>query len=243
MKRPTLALAVLAVVLAIVAGSLLLLRSRPQRNALHAREVASRGLAEYLARTQPGQRALVMSNPFIHRAGTDRRIIETEEAGVRGLRAGFGSQVTIGAIVLAELKPGALEDPRSVPIDPETTTPLSYLVAPDAFDHAARAHPDCGIIVSLIGLPADLGHCEVWRAPAAPAFALLLPDLRMVGDTAAVVQAMKSGKLPAFVLRQPGGPGDDTPVGKDFQAEFAKRFVLVTRENVEQVIQEHPGLF
>ena len=240
MKRHTLALAVLAVALAIVAGRLLL-RSHPDRHALQAREMAARGLAEYLARTQPGQRALVMSNPFIHRAGTDRKIIGTEEAGVRGLRAGFGNKVTVGAIVLAELKPGALEDPRSVVIDPETTTPLSYLVAPDAFDLAARAHPDCELIVSLIGLPADLGRCEVWRAPGPPAFALLLPDLRMVGDTAAVVQAVKSGKLPAFVLRKPGGPGDDTPVGKD--VEFAKRFVLVTRENVEQVIQEHPGLF
>jgi len=242
MKRHTLALAVLAVALAIVAGRFLL-RSQPDRHALHAREMAARGLAEYFARTQPGQRALVMSNPFIHRAGTDRKIIETEEAGVRGLRAGFGNKVAIGAVVLAELKPGALEDPRSVPIDPETTTPLSYLVAPDAFDRAARAHPDCELIVSLIGLPADLGRCEVWRAPGAPAFALLLPDLRIVGDTAAVVQAVKSGKLPAFVLRKPGGPGDDLPVGRDFQAEFAKRFVLVTRENVEQMIQDHPGLF
>ena len=242
MKRFTLAFAFLALALAIVAGRYFL-RSQPQRHALHARELAARGLAEYLARTQPGQRALVMSNPFIHRAGTDRRIIETEEAGVRGLRTGWGNQVTIGAVVLAELKPGALEDPRSVPIDPETTTPLSYLVAPDAFDQAARAHPGCGLMVSLIGLPADLDRCEVWRAPGAPAFALLLPDLRMVGGTAAVVQAVKSGKLLAFVLRKPGGPGDDTPAGKDFEAEFARRFVLVTRESVEQVIQEQPGLF
>ncbi len=242
MKRHTLALALLAVVLAVVAGRFLL-RSHPRQHALHAREMAARGLAEYLARSQSGQRALVMSNPFIHRAGTDRQIIETEEAGVRGLRAGFGNQVTLGAIVLAELKPGALEDPRSVTIDPETTTPLSYLVAPDAFDQAARAHPDCGLIVSLIGLPAELGRCEAWRAPGAPSFALLLPDLRMVGDTAAVAQAMKSGKLLAFVLHKPGGPGDDTPAGSDFEAEFAKRFVLVTRENVEQVIREHPGLF
>jgi hypothetical protein len=242
MNRQTLALVFLAIVAAVVAGRFIL-RPQPHQRALQARELATRGLAEYLVRTHPGQRALVMSNPFIHRAGTDRKIIDTEEAGLRGLRDGFGRTITVDAVVPAELRPGALENPREVEIDPQTTTPLSFLVAPDAFDKAVQAHPDCALIVSLIGLPEELDRCAAWRAPGAPAFALLLPDLRMVGDRPAVMQAVKSGKLLAFVLHKPGGPSDDTPLGKDHLAEFEKRFVLVTPENVEQVAQEYPALF
>jgi len=54
---------------------------------------------------------------------------------------------------------------------------------------------------------------------------------------------MKSGKLAAFVLARPGAPGDDATPGRDWKAEFGKRFLLVTAENVEQVMQAHPRLF
>jgi hypothetical protein len=242
MKGPHIALAFVALVAAIF-GAKYFLRPQPQKNALQARALATRVLGGHLAATQPGRRVVVMSSPYTRRAGIDRAIVETEEAGLRGLREGLGQKLSISAVALPELRPSALEDPRAIPIDTETTTPLSYLVAPGAFDAVVRQQPGCDIIVSLIGLPAELNRCEAWQAAGAPAFALLLPDLRMVGDTAAVTAAVKSGKLLAFVARKPGGPGDDVPLGREEKAEFARRFLLVTRENIDQVAQAYPGLF
>jgi len=174
-------------------GAWFWLKPNPHADALRVRELATRSLAEFLARTHPGKRALIVSNPFTQQTGTAKAILETEQAGVRGLREGFGPKVTVAAVVFPELKPEAWENPRDLLNDADTTTPLSYLVAPEAFDKLARQHPDCELIVSLIGLPVELSRCEVWNVPGPPRFALLLPDLRMVGDAAAVQQALRVG--------------------------------------------------
>lgn len=242
MKGSRLALVLVALAATFFAGKHLL-RPQPRQNALHVRALATRVLAEYLAATQPGKRVVVISNPFTRRASVDRAIIETEEAGLRGLREGLRGKLTIGAVAFPELRPAALDDPRSVPMDTETTTPLSYLVAPGAFDAIVRQNSGCDIVVSLIGLPVELNRCEIWQAAGAPAFALLLPDLRMVGDTATLEAAVKSCKLLAFVARKPGGPSDDVPLGQDTKAEFERRFLLVTRENIDRLAQVYPELF
>jgi hypothetical protein len=170
MKRPLL---VLILIVAVFADS----RRSSFCAQIHTATRCARGTgyarpAEYVARTRPGHRVLVVSNPSPSVARL-REVIETEEAGIRGLRNGFGKGVTVEAVVYPELKPRALEDPRSLITDPETATPLSYLVAPDALDRLAREHSDCDIIVSLIGLPADLSACETWQAGDARSFVLL----------------------------------------------------------------------
>src|SRR5436190_22376270 len=96
----------------------------PQRDAQAEREMAMRVLTEAVAVRHSGKRALVLSNPFTRRPGTEKRIVEMEEAGLRGLRAAAGDKLPIGAVVYPELRPEARENPRAVPIDTETTTPL-----------------------------------------------------------------------------------------------------------------------
>ena len=120
---------------------------------------------------------------------------------------------------------------------------MSFLVAEDSFDRLVREHPDCDVIVSLIGLPAELERVSAWRTPGPPRFALLLPDLRLLGNAAALGEALKSGKLAAFVLNKPGAPEADVPVGKNVAKEFARRFLLVTAENFEEVARTYPQLF
>jgi hypothetical protein len=219
------------------------LRTPSQENAYQARALATRRLAEVLSAKFPGSRALVLSNPFTHEAGTPRAIAAMEEAGVRGLKEGFGQRLALAGVVFPELKPGARDNPRAFLPDAETSTPLSHLVAEDALDRLAAQHPECDVIVSLIGLPAALDRVRCWQTNAPPRFALLLPDLRFIGDATAVRNAVQRGKLAAFVLHKPGAPDSRAAVGRDAAAEFEKRFVLVTAENVEEVMRRHPQLF
>ena len=144
---------------------------------------------------------------------------------------------------LPELKPDAATNPRSLLQDADTTTPLSYLVAEDGFDKLLQQNAGCDTVVSLIGLPVELDKMEAWTKPGAPRFALLLPDLTMIGKLGAVRAALQSGKLAAFVLARPGGVDESTKVGKDPAAEFEQRFVLVTAENFDSIRQAHPALF
>jgi hypothetical protein len=242
MNRSLLTLALLVALLAGL-GVWWFARNNPYRHALRVRELATWGLADCVAKTHPGRRVLVLSNPFTQRAGTAKEILQAEAAGLRGLKRGFGTRLSLAAVEFPELKPGALTNPRGLFIDRETTTPLSYLVASDAFDKAVNQHPDCGLVVSLIGLPVELERVQCWQRPGAPCFALLLPDLRLIGDAAAVQGAVSSGKLAAFVLARPGAPTAESAPGRDAAAEFERRFVLVTGENFEQVRRTYPGLF
>lgn len=214
----------------------------PYRDARAARELATHRLGEYLASQFPGKRVLVFSNPFVKRPETEQRIVDMEEAGLRGLEESLEGRMKIGAVVHPELRPEAGENPRAVPIDSQTTTPLSYLVAPDAFDRGILEHPDCEIVVSLIGLPVELDRCEAWKREGAPSFGLLLPDLRMVGGAPAVVAAIKSGKIAAMVLRKPSGVRDDVTPSNDRATEFDQRYLLVTRENVETIAAENSAI-
>ena len=239
-QKPALIFLVLGIV---GAAAWFFTQADPQGTALLTRELAARGLAEELVRSLPGSKILVMSNPFTQRADIAKAIADMEQAGLAGLRAGLGTKITIGAVAFPELRPEARENPAALLSDVETTTPLSFLVAPDGFDKLIKQHGDCAVVVSLIGLPVELNECQAWNAASSSKFALLLPDFRGIADAQTIIKAVKSGKLVAFVLPKPGGPGSDAPAGKDWKAEFSKRFVLVTAENVEQVIATSPELF
>lgn len=217
-------------------------RSTPQRTALRAREIATWGLAQHLSQKHPGCRVLVVANPFIRQPGIAKDFIETEEAGIRGVRLGLGTQGAV-AVAFPELKPDAGTNPRALLQDADTTTPLSYLVTEEAFDKLLQQNAGSDTVVSLIGLPVELGKVEAWTKPGLPRFALLLPDLGMIGNAGAVKKALQSGKLAAFVLARPGGAGAETNVSGDTAAEFEKRFVLVTAENFDGVRAAQPSLF
>jgi hypothetical protein len=213
-----------------------------RRAALSHREVATRVLAEYLAGQTPPPRPLVMSNPFTRERGHPKHVYAYEEAGLKGLRQGFGKGVDL-KVVFPDLKAEYRQNPMSVRVDPKTTTPLSYLVAENAFDLLAGKHPECNVIVSLIGLPARLDQVEIWRKPDGPRFALLLPDWRMVGNPETVRAAFKSGKLIAAVLNKPGAPAERERTKGDYRAEFERRFLLVAGENVDESMKAYPQLF
>ena len=238
MKRVAPILALVVFISAIVLW--FFLRNDPRDNALDAREVATQRLAEYLAQNYPGQRALLVSNPFTENDATAKEIVAMEKAGIAGVRKGLGDKVTLEAVAYPELKPEARANPRAVFIDGETTTPLSYLVAPDSFDKLAAKHPNCDLMISLVGLPAALKETQCWQNQK-PKFALLLPDLRFVGNLAAVKRAVQSGKLAAFVLLKPGAPDSRAPLKGP--GDFDQRFILVTRENIDRVVADYPQLF
>ena len=232
-RQSLLALAALAIIAGVAWH---FMREPGRREALHSREVATRMLAEHLSAKFPGRRVLVASNPFTQ-SGAPAEIANMEQAGIAGLRKGLKkNDITVA---FPELKPEARTNPRSLFIDAETTTPLSFLVAEDAFDKMVREHPGNDLIVSLIGLPAALEKVQTWRNPGPPQFALLLPDLRMIGDAAAVKAAMQTGKLVAFVLAKPAAI---RPNARDKGAS-EKQFVLVTSANIDQIVREYPILF
>jgi hypothetical protein len=219
------------------------LRPRPESTALQSRQLACRALAEHLARAFPGKSALVVANPFAREADAARGVREADDAGQRGLREGFGAAVRLAAVAHPQFKPGARENPRAFIGGETTITPMSYLVAEDAFDRLLEQHTGAEIVVSLIGLPADLNAFEAWHKAPPPRFALLFPDVRLLGGTTALGAALRSGRLAAVVLRKPGGVDEETPVRGEAQVVFAERYLLVTAENFDGMREQFPAAF
>jgi hypothetical protein len=210
-------------------------RSAPESE----RQLATRVLAEYVATAKAPKLVLVFSNPFSQRSGGSEQIYAFEEAGIAGLKEGFGNvrmEVEFPAI-----KPEALRDRTSVQIDPQSTTPLSFLVTDGAFSESAGRHPNADIIVSLIGLPVNLASFTEWHATGKPAFALLLPDWRMIGGREEILQSFRTGKLVAAIVRKANAPEGDV-IG-DSKEEFDRRYLLVTKENVEGLLAADPSAF
>jgi len=210
--------------------------------ALDRREVALRVLGEHLATQAAGQTALVVANPFSQMPGQAREVYAFEEAALRGLKDGWGDRIRLAGVAYPELLPAAKRDPSSIPLPPDATTPLSFLTAERAWDALVRKHPAANVLVSVIGVPAGVQALECWRQPT-PRFAFLLPDLRLVGEAAAIATAFKSGKILAAVLNRPGAPSETVALQGDFRAEFESRYLLVTATNIDDLIQVFPSLF
>lgn len=237
MKRWTLPLViVLAVVGAL--GAWVYFTSGWSRGGLLSRQTATQGLAEHLHRCSPKAKIAIVSNPFTSTRGQSKAVYLGEQAGIAGLQKVFGKDAT--AVVFPQLKRGALENPRSFEMPLYTTTPIAYLLAETAFDNIAQKNSKCEYIVSLIGIPPDLSQHQLWQRNEGPKLAFLLPDLWMLGKKQAIADAFKGGKITAAVINKPdAAPGDVL----DPKADFSKRFILLTAENIEEMIAKYPAVF
>jgi hypothetical protein len=213
--------------------SFALRRSAP---AVSEREYATHLLAKHLRAAANPREVLVIGNPFAKLPDRPGQVYDFEKAGVTGLERGLGAAIHVVTAHPA-LKPEVLENPSRVQIDPTSPTPLSFMVDSAAFDELIRKHPKAGIVVSLIGLPVNLRAFEAWNKPGAPRFALLLPDWRIIGDSAAIRNAFETGKLLAAVAAKPGA----TDAAGATAVE--ERYLLIHSNNVADVLQAHPKIF
>lgn len=203
---------------------LLLRPSGPQGAALDSREEAMRLLGATLAQWRPDTPVLVLANPFAQNSGFLDEKTRFERAALHGLQKGLGKQTPV-TVVAPDIRPEFFSNPSSVFIAPDSKNPLSFLILPESVDRLAAAHPQCQILVSLIGLPVGVENLNLWDPKDPRALALLLPDLRVLGSPAQAAHAFQRGKIIAAVV-------EDTPPGT---------FLVVTSSNILEVLDKHPN--
>lgn len=208
---------------AVAAMAFLTRSSSPKSAALAARQHAMEMLGARIAKLRPECKVLVLSNPFTKESGYLNEKSQYERAGLRGLRKGLGGRSPV-KVVFPDIRAEYFANPQSVSIPPDSRTPLSFLMRPASVDQLAEAHPECLVIVSLIGLPAGVDQLKIWNEKDPRCFALLLPDLRLLGPPAKAAEAFQGGKLLAAVV-------------EDFQSGDP---LIVTRDNVADVLKRQP---
>lgn len=182
-------------------------------------------LGAHIARLRPKSKVLLLSNPFAQKAGHFHESSQFDRAGLRGLRKGLGTGSSV-TVVVPEIRQEYIANPASVIIPPDSKTPLSFIIQPGSIDQLTDAHPECNVIVSLIGLPLGVDQLKVWAEKDPRSFALLLPDLRVLGSSQEVHAAFRRGKLLAAVFEMPSS-GDP---------------LVVTADNISDLLKENPKL-
>jgi len=221
-KRFIAAAAALAVLVIAIIG--LLRHTSSQKDAaLVAQERAMKALGERIAKLKPQCQVLVLSNPFTKDAGYLDAKAQCERAAVSALRKGLGRHAAV-TVVSPDIRAEYYTNRQSLVFPPECRTPLSFAIQPASVDLLADAHPECRVIVSLIGLPSGVERLRIWSEKDPRCFALLLPDLSVLGPPEKAMEAFESGKLLATADRD-ATSGDP---------------LIVTRENFAEVLQLQP---
>ena len=113
--------------------------------------------------------------------------------------------------------------------------PLYMSMTADDFDSVVEQHPDASVVISTIGLPVDLDSLRMLQNEGAPKLLLLgLPS----GPIPGLTELIRKGKVLAVVLSNPEARYD-VPAPKDRREAFRIRYLLVTKENLDQ----HLNLF
>lgn len=181
-------------------------------------------VGQHLAEKYPGSKALVItdgSNPPN----------KSQEQLLEGLKEGIGSAI-------------AIESAEGLPIErnnmkPEEYRPMEEMMSAVLFDKLISRHPNCNLVISLIGLPYDVPNMALWKMPEAtrPKVALL------TGDIHQLKAAIMAKYIVAAVSMRPDLKNIEEKAPSDPKKAFDIRYVLITPENVAKVATDYKGIF
>ena len=121
-----------------------------------------------------------------------------------------------------------------------TEAPKLYFIAAKEFDEMMDAHPECNLVISLMGLPYDFQEMAFWTKSDDERQKLVvinsnLSDLR---------KAFMDNFIQVAVAHRPNIKYDtEGKIPDDYKAAFEKRFILITPKTVNQVADQFPNMF
>ena len=110
--------------------------------------------------------------------------------------------------------------------------PLYMMMKAADFDAMVDKHPDCGVIVTTVGLPQDANRLKFMKQSADKRPALFLMGLPS-GPVPGIMAALQSGIITGLIISNPDAKYD-VPAPSDPMKAFDIRYVLVTKENADQ---------
>ncbi|MFA6292909.1 MAG: hypothetical protein WC637_14060 [Victivallales bacterium] len=188
-------------------------------------------LGRYLARTAPGSNALIIT----YDRNSENSLLD---ASMDGIREGLGGKVRIAAID-SPIKPAPLKASEKTKISPEKMLYLSRKVQSNNLDQVIARHPECNLVISLIGLPKDANKMLIFtiKPEKRPKLALLSSNISMMKDRIA------QGDINVAIINRPDYIPGKNKIPKDIELAFDKRFLVVTPDSVKAVASDYPSLF
>jgi hypothetical protein len=174
---------------------------------------------KYLAKKYPGKKALLISTRWSMKNKRTARVVE-------GLEKALGKgNVKVDAIKIHAI--GAAYAERE------------DLIRAKDFDALIAKHPDCDLIITMVGLPVDKVKMKNWNNPRKHIVMLNANIYRHE-------QAITSGRIVAAVAIKSGGKtpefdsSNDPPPPEEI---FTSRYILVTPQNIKKLKKQYPIYF
>lgn len=215
--RPVAALfGVIAVSLAIIQTVISMTPTWPAKDILEREMGYTRAqtqvLGETIARNHAGAKILLITDPETQ--GTRDRIKMMRESIEKGL-GGSGKIVA-------------------------TEAPKLYFITAKEFDVMLDAHPECNLVITLMGLPYDFQEMEFWTKSDEERQKLVVIN----GNLRDLRKAFMANYIHVAVTHRPDIKYDvEGKIPDDYKAAFEKRFILITPKTVNQVADQFPNMF
>ncbi len=184
------------------------------RNSLLRNEMAfyaSQGnkVGTFLKEKAPGKKVLLVTDAGFETNDSVKRLAEA-------LRDGYQGEVVVDTVNV----PGN---------ETESGAPLYMIMKASDFDALVEKYSDCGIIVSAIGLPSDMGRLKFIKQPADKRPVLFLMGLPS-GPMPGLYQALQSDMISGVTISNPDAIYDTQAPRNPLEA-FDVRYVLVSKDN------------
>lgn len=214
-------------------------------------KIAGEKMGRFLAANHKGEKILVlggvdyseiMPEETLEKGGYDT----TWKTYMEGLKKGMDDDVVLADVVrLAvpeEVKKAvaAMNDARTGDAPPDYFM-MEEGMSLDAEDYNAALAPyldDVDVIVSLTGLPYDVENMSIWAHEDPPKLALVGG-----GSLHKLKDAIAQSYIVSVITYRPQYDFEDRSIPKDLDEAFAKRFIMITPDNLAEMAQEHSRLF
>lgn len=177
--------------------------------------ISTEYLGKYISEKYPNSKALV----FYDSVSTSKLMLQR----ICGLRKGLAGKVEVVQEIGMPKK-----YPKGIP--PQMFRTNEYIRAED-FNRAMKKYPRANMLISLVGLPADIEEMTVWQIKNKNK----RPKVAVYGgDPKKLSTAIREGYIQALVVyREMDKSFNKLPPG-DLEAAFNKRFMLITPQNINK---------
>jgi len=240
-KPLTIACAIVALLLAV--GTIFSGGNRVDVEAIRERELAYAEISTHKLGAYLGEKF----------AGSDAVVIvpidfgvpnESAVAQLRGLKEGLGTDVEI----VAEVSPELSEEFKQMMEQAPEGAEMPYMGMAPMMDMMIRAEQfnkifkeeakGVDLVITLVGLPMDLENLICWKMSDPPKLAVYsamqVPRLK---------EAIKQDYVSALIAYRPDPDMEQKDIPDDMEEAFAKRYLLITPENVEEYAAKYEMLF
>lgn len=170
-------------------------------------------VGQYLGKTNGNKKVLFVTEPGFNENENLKGLVEA-------FKKGYGAN---NVVVDTVTVPGAKV---------EEGMPLYMMMKAKDFDALLAKHADAQVVVTTIGLPTDVGRMDFWKTPVEKRpvmFLLGMPN----GQVEGLAGAIAKGDIAGVVISNPNAQYDLKAPG-DADKAFDIRYILVTKDNVEQ---------